>query len=71
MLQLHPSTLNFEMRIYCYHQKTTQMDSTSPNQDSKLQALKAHLLPGIEQAQRGEFVRGFSIKQWIDGLDAR
>lgn len=36
---------------------------------SKLEALRLHLLEGAEQAERGEFVNGYSIEQIISELD--
>ena len=36
---------------------------------SKLDALRAHLAEGEEQAKRGEFVENYSIDNIIQGLD--
>ncbi|MBU0499320.1 MAG: type II toxin-antitoxin system ParD family antitoxin [Gammaproteobacteria bacterium] len=42
---------------------------TLEERKSKLEALRAHLVQGAEQAKRGEFVEGFSFGALIDELD--
>ena len=36
---------------------------------SKLQALRAHLAEGEQQAKRGDFVQNYAIENIIQGLD--
>ncbi len=36
---------------------------------NKLEALKAHLKQGADEAKRGDFIEGYSIETIISGLD--
>ena len=38
---------------------------------SKLEALRVYLKEGVEQAERGEFVKDYSIDKIIEELDAK
>ncbi|ALQ52122.1 type II toxin-antitoxin system ParD family antitoxin [Nitrosomonas ureae] len=38
---------------------------------SKLEALRIYLKEGVEQAERGEFVKDYSIDKIIEELDAK